>query len=84
MITDFTNYFFGEQGWVCPKCGRVFSPKTYECPYCNNPEVIKTSTITTLPQEEEESNIISTNSNGEPCYIGTKDTCNLITTFNIF
>ena len=23
------------KGWVCPKCGRVFSPSTTECPYCN-------------------------------------------------
>lgn len=22
------------QGWVCPKCGRVFSPDIIECPYC--------------------------------------------------
>lgn len=82
MITDFTNYFFGEQGWVCPKCGRVFSPRTYECHYCNNPKINKTSTTTELPQEE--SNINSTNSKGDPCCIGTKEVCNLITTFNIF
>lgn len=79
MITDFQQYFFGEQGWVCPKCGRVFSPKTYECPYCNNPEAIKISTTTTPSQEE--SNINSINSKGEPCYIGTNE---IITTFNIF
>lgn len=82
MINDFPQYFFGEQGWVCPKCGRVFSPRTYECLYCNSSKVVKTSTTTELPQEE--SNINSTNSEGEPCYIGTKDICNLITTFNIF
>ena len=81
MITDFPQYFFGEQGWVCPKCGRVFSPRTYECPYCDSPKIIKTST-TELP--EEESNINSTDGKGETCYIGTKDICNLITTFNIF
>ena len=64
MITDFPKYFFGEQGWVCPKCGRVFSPRTYECPYCNNPEIIKTSTTTELPKEK--SNINSTSSKGHP------------------
>lgn len=64
MITDFPKYFFGEQGWVCPKCGRVFSPRTYECPYCNNPEIIKTSTTTELPKEK--SNINSTSSKGNP------------------
>lgn len=21
-------------GWICPKCGSVFSPDTKECPYC--------------------------------------------------
>ena len=21
-------------GWICPKCGSVFSPNTKECPYC--------------------------------------------------
>lgn len=64
MITDFPKYFFGEQGWVCLKCGRVFSPRTYECPYCNNPEIIKTSTTTELPKEK--SNINSTSSKGHP------------------
>ena len=23
------------EGWVCPKCGRVFSPYTLSCPYCD-------------------------------------------------
>ena len=25
---------FGQTGWICPKCGRVFSPFTTMCPYC--------------------------------------------------
>lgn len=25
---------FGQQGWICPKCGRVFSPFITMCPYC--------------------------------------------------
>lgn len=26
--------FGGNYGWVCPKCGRVYSPFTHMCPYC--------------------------------------------------
>ena len=28
------NGIFGQTGWICPKCGRVFSPFTPMCPYC--------------------------------------------------
>lgn len=31
---DNEQYFY-QIGWICPKCGRVFSPSTTECPYCN-------------------------------------------------
>jgi uncharacterized OB-fold protein len=24
-----------KEGWVCPKCGRVYSPLKLECTYCN-------------------------------------------------
>ena len=30
-------------GWICPKCGRVFSPFERECPYCG-PATIWTTT----------------------------------------
>lgn len=28
------NGMFGQQGWICPKCGRVYSPFTQMCLYC--------------------------------------------------
>lgn len=28
------NGLFGQQGWICPKCGRVYSPFTPMCLYC--------------------------------------------------
>lgn len=30
------NRIFAPKGWICPKCGRVYSPSTSECFYCNN------------------------------------------------
>lgn len=26
----------GMQGWVCPKCGRVYSPFVHTCSHCNH------------------------------------------------
>ena len=31
-----TDYDFAPRGWVCPKCGRIYSPSTPMCFYCNN------------------------------------------------
>lgn len=36
---------FGQQGWICPKCGRVFSPFTMMCPYCKGNDETKTSNL---------------------------------------
>jgi hypothetical protein len=29
-------YYTAPNGWVCPKCNRVYSPSTSECWSCNN------------------------------------------------
>lgn len=31
-------------GWICPKCGKVYSPATMECWNCNKTECTITST----------------------------------------
>lgn len=53
------NGMFGQQGWICPKCGRVFSPFARECPYCDI-EKISTNTDTVNIGKERQPNIIST------------------------
>ena len=38
-ISPNPNYkytFGGHQGWICPKCGRVYGPNCFECIHCNN------------------------------------------------
>ena len=37
-LAEEVNGIFGQQGWICPKCGRVFSPYTMMCPYCKKEE----------------------------------------------
>ena len=29
-----TDYDMAPRGWVCPRCGRVYSPSTSMCSYC--------------------------------------------------
>lgn len=36
--TSQQNGIFGTHGWVCPKCGRVYSPYQNMCLYCKNEE----------------------------------------------
>lgn len=44
------NGLFGQQGWICPKCGRVYSPFTQMCLYCgpNNTNTISNLAISNL------------------------------------
>lgn len=44
MSIDFPSGGWGRQGWVCPKCGHVYSPSTPECWTCNAPSTTITST----------------------------------------
>lgn len=34
--SESTNNTVGMQGWICPKCGRVYSPYTSRCSFCGN------------------------------------------------
>jgi len=43
--SDFLS-LFNNQGWTCPKCGKVFSPSIIECIYCNRITVTTTKTDT--------------------------------------
>lgn len=37
---------WGQSGWVCPKCGRVYSPYTPQCFVCGQPMHVTTGTGT--------------------------------------
>lgn len=39
-----------KQGWVCPKCGRVYAPWQSQCLYCNDLRVVYAQN-TTIPKE---------------------------------
>ena len=39
------NKHGGLQGWVCPKCGRVYSPFTSMCSYCVPNNMYNTITL---------------------------------------
>ncbi len=53
MINPFIGLsgLFGQQGWICPKCGRVYSPTTPMCLYCKN----ETSVVSNLSDRFNES-----------------------------
>ena len=39
---------YTQQGWECPKCGRVYSPYTIMCQFCGAEEKTRTYTNPTL------------------------------------
>lgn len=42
------NYdFFAPKGWQCPKCGRIYSPSTPMCWYCDGQTVTNSPTTST-------------------------------------
>lgn len=47
-VGDFppNDYFDTPRGWVCPKCGRVYSPNTSMCWYCSGENVVNTISST--------------------------------------
>lgn len=49
------NYIeWGQQGWTCPKCGRVYSPSTPMCFYCGrDSKVINTPNTTGVPNDSD-------------------------------
>lgn len=51
------NGMFGQQGWIRPKCGRVYSPFTKMCLYCGpnntNTFLILTIILIHIISEEE-------------------------------
>ena len=42
---------FGRQGWICPKCGRVYAPDTAMCFYCNGNNHVMPATTTTTTKD---------------------------------
>jgi methionyl-tRNA synthetase len=45
---------FTQQGWECPKCGRVYSPSTHMCWSCPEKTITSTTTGQLLQAKEME------------------------------
>ena len=42
------NGIFGQQGWICPMCGRVYSPYTQMCLFCKPDNITTISNLSDL------------------------------------
>ena len=52
-MTELPNLnFFGPSGWRCPQCGRIYSPSTIMCYYCNNQQTYVSGHTTGTPIKE--------------------------------
>lgn len=34
-----------QQGWICPKCGRIYSPAVKMCNFCYNRDIVNASNV---------------------------------------
>lgn len=42
-MSDYIMPSFGDTGWICPKCGRTYSPYTPSCFVCGGENEVTTS-----------------------------------------
>ena len=53
--------FFAQQGWECPKCGRILAPSMMWCPWCCSGQETTATTTTNFtmrsPTEEERKSV---------------------------
>ena len=61
------NFWGYQQGWVCPKCGRTYSPSTPMCFYCNNNQTVWTIPNTTSVPSHPQYPIITCEKSCEEC-----------------
>lgn len=48
-----TDYDMAPRGWVCPKCGRVYSPSTSMCSYCGGGNTSQPATTETILNDKD-------------------------------
>ena len=48
-----TDYNFAPRGWICPKCGRVYSPSTSMCSYCGGGSTSQSTTTEIILNDKD-------------------------------